>query len=375
MIYRLLENLDAHLKPGKVLVIYGPRQVGKTTLIKNFLSQSPQRRVRFDTGDDIRVRDVLSSSDKQRILDYAAGLELVAVDEAQQIPDIGRGLKILVDSRPDIFVIATGSSSFELASEIGEPLTGRKKIITLYPISQLELLHDSTPFELKGLLPSMLVFGTYPAVLTAKSPQEKREILSEIANSYLYRDILALAGIRNEKTLHHIVKLLAFQIGSEVSLHEISRSVGVDVKTVQRYLDLLEKSFVILPLSAFSRNLRKEVTRNKKYYFYDTGVRNAVIDQLQPLENRNDIGHLWENFIFVERLKARAYKNIPGQPYFWRTYDQKEIDLVEEADGKVSAFEVKWKPGKKSGALKTWHEHYPEAKLATIEPENYLSFL
>ncbi len=367
-------DIEKLLKPQKVLVIYGPRRVGKTTLLQNYLNTTSLK-YKLDTGDNIRIQQTLGSHDLSQILEYAQGYELIAIDEAQQIPNIGMGLKIIVDQIPDIKVIATGSSSFDLSHQIGEPLTGRKTTVILFPISQLELLEVYNKHELKEKLAEFLIFGSYPEVLTAKTKQEKVGILEEIVNSYLLKDVLSLEKIKGSKILLDLLKLLAFQLGSEVSLNELSIQLGIDVKTVARYLDLLEKSFVIVSLHGYSGNLRSEVTSKNKYFFLDNGIRNGIIAQFNGLDMRDDVGKLWENFIVIERLKKRSYKGIYGNSYFWRTYSQQEIDLVEERDGKLFGYECKWSHKKKTTVPEEWVSSYPKADFQVLTPQNYLDFI
>lgn len=374
MIKRIYEPLEDRLAPNKVLVIFGPRRVGKTTLMQSCLNQT-KLKYKLDSGDNIRTQQILSSQDFNQILAYIEGYELLAIDEAQAIPNIGMGLKIIVDNVPGIRVIATGSSSFELAGQVGEPLTGRKSTINLYPIAQSELLSIYNRFELKEKLPKFLVFGAYPEVVMANNQAAQIEILTEIANSYLLKDILTLDRIKNSRTLLDLLKLLAFQMGSEVALTELTTQLGVDVKTVKRYLDLLEKSFVIYRLNGFSRNLRQEVTNKAKYYFYDNGIRNAIIAKFNPLDQRDDVGALWENFMMMERLKYRAYHPLHANTYFWRTYNQQEIDLVEDYDGVLHGIEFKWSTTKKVSPPSRWKETYPDAIFQVINPDNYLDFV
>jgi len=374
MIKRFYDNLEKYIKPGKVLVLYGARRVGKTTLLKKFLEQT-KLKYRLDSGDNIRIQQLLSSQDFKLIGEYVAGYDLIAIDEAQQIPNIGMGLKIIVDQNPKLRVIATGSSSFDLSNQIGEPLTGRKQTITLFPIAQLELAGFHNRYELKQQLEDFLIFGSYPEVVTTKSRTEKIKLLQELVDSYLFKDILSLEQIKNSRILLDLVKLLAFQIGSEVSLSELSGKLKIDVKTVDRYLDLLEKTFVIARVGGFSGNLRSEITSKQKYYFLDNGIRNGVISQFNSFSDRDDLGGLWENFVAIERLKKRSYKNIYGNAFFWRTYGQQEIDIVEEQDGKLSGFEVKWSTKKDSHAPSEWTANYPEANFSVITPDNYLDFV
>lgn len=370
MIKRAYEPLDPYMKPNKVLVIYGPRRVGKTTLLNNYLAQTPLT-FKLAIGDDLPTQQLLSSQDVNLIKEYIEGYELFAIDEAQYVPNIGMALKIIVDQIPDIYVIATGSSSFELAGQIGEPLTGRKRTLTLYPISQSELLSLFNRYELRQKLEDYLIFGTYPEVVLARTRNEKIEIVREIAGSYLLKDILAFERVRNSRKLWDLLKLLAFQVGSQVSWNELATSLSVDFKTVQHYLDLLEKAFVIFRLGGFSRNLRKEVTRKAKYYFFDNGLRNAVIAQFNRLDQRDDVGELWENFMVIERCKFLAYLPEYANLYFWRTYDQQEIDLVEEGGGRLEGYEFKWSQHKPITPPKDWLKTYSNAGFSVISPENY----
>jgi len=375
MIKRIYDDLEKLIRPNKALVIYGSRRVGKTTILNNYLNQTAWK-YKLDSGDNIETQNRLSSQDFKEIIPYAEGYELLAIDEAQRIPNIGVGLKILIDQLNGLRVVVTGSSSFDLANQIGEPLVGRKTTVTLYPVSQLELLQSEyNSLELKDKLEEFLIFGSYPEVLTAKTKKGKRNFLKEIVNSYLFNDILDFDRVKSSRVIVDLTKLLAFQIGCEVSLNELSRSLGVDVKTVGRYLDLLEKAFIIVSVSGLRRNLRREVTSKRKYYFLDNGVRNGVISQFNGLDKRNDVGQLWENFIFMERLKKRAYKEISSNFYFWRTHEGQEIDLIEERDGNYFGFEFKWSEKGRAKTPSLWTENYPEAKYKTINRDNYLEFI
>ena len=369
---RQYDNLTQFLSPNKVLVIYGPRRSGKTTILKNFLAKT-KLKYRLDSGDNIQLRQILGSQDFSQIKNYASGYELIAIDEAQNIPNIGMGLKIIVDEIPGIKVIATGSSSFDLANKIGEPLTGRKRTIFLYPLSQMELSLDLNRFDLNQKLEEFLIFGSYPEIALLQDRNKKITALEELVNSYLFRDILALDKIKKSKKLVDLVKLLAFQVGSEVSLNELSTQLSLNVRTTERYLDLLEKSFVIISLGSFRRNLRNEILGKRKYYFLDNGVRNGIISQFNGLENRDDVGALWENFIFTEMIKSASYKERYANRYFWRTYDQKEIDFIEEREGKLFAYEFKWND--KAKPPKEFLETYPNTEFKTINKENYLDFI
>lgn len=374
MIPRVYKDFESFLEPGRVFVIYGPRRVGKTTLVDDYLSKTPWR-YKLDSGDNIRVQQVLSSQDFVQILGYVEGYQLLVIDEAQNIPNIGTALKIIVDQRPDIRVIATGSSSFELANQVGEPLTGRKRTLTLFPIAQLELAEQWNQYELKERLEDFLIYGSYPEILTSATNLQKRDRLNELVNGYLLKDILAVEQVKGSKYLLDLLKLVAFQIGKEVSCQELARQLGLSVKTIQRYLDLLEKAFVLVRVGGFSRNLRSEVVRKNKYYFYDTGLRNAVISQFNGLVDRSDVGELWENFLFIERLKKRTYRELYATSYFWRTYEGQEIDLIEEGDGQVRAYEFKWSCVGEANAPKQWLATYPQASYEEVHPNNYLQFI
>lgn len=372
-IKRFYSELGKHLETGKVLVIFGPRQVGKTTLVQDFLNETLLK-FKLETGDNIKIQTLFASQDLEKILAYARPYELIVIDEAQKIPNVGVALKMIVDHRPDIQVIVTGSSSFDLAGQIGEPLTGRKKTLTLFPLSQLELKEKYGVYELEQQLESYLIYGSYPEIITATTEDEKRIKIEEIAHSYLLKDILVLERVKSSKILLDLLRLIAFQIGKEVSLSELGTQLGIDRKTVARYLDIFEKSFILFSVRGFSRNLRKEVSKSSRYYFYDLGVRNALIANFNAINLRNDIGELWENFVFMERLKKRSYKNIFANVYFWRTWDKKEIDIVEEREGKLFGYECKWSK-LKAKAPKDWVESYPEASFEVISKENYLDLL
>ncbi len=374
MIRRSYEPLEGYLEPNKVLVIYGPRRVGKTTLLDHYLS-STKMRYRHAIGDNVPTQQVLSSLDITIIKEYLEGFELFAIDEAQFVPNIGRALKIIVDQIPGIYVIATGSSSFELAGQIGEPLTGRKRTLTLFPVAHTELLSLYNRFDLRQGLSEHLIFGTYPDIITAETRTQKIERVHEIAGSYLLKDILAFERVKGSKKLWDLLRLLAFQIGNEVSYNELATNLGVNVRTVQHYLDLLEKSFVIYRLGGFSRNLRKEVTQKSKYYFFDNGIRNAVIAQFNRLEQRDDVGTLWENFMVMERIKYLTYSANVANLYFWRTYSQQEIDFVEERGKQLDGYEFKWSPKKHAKAPSEWVNAYSQASYTVITPDNYQEFV
>ena len=367
-------KIESFIVPGKAVIIYGPRRAGKTTLLKTYLD-SCGLRFRLETGDDIRIRHLLGSGDLKQIVSFAEGFDLVAIDEAQEIAGIGMGLKILVDHLPNLRIIATGSSSFDLAGAVGEPLTGRKRTLTLFPIAQMELRRRFNHYDLNQRQAEFLIYGSYPEIVMTEGRKEKIALLEELSGSYLLKDVLALERIRSSRTLVDLLKLIAFQVGSEVSLNELATQVKLDIKTVARYLDILEKAFVIVRVGGFSRNLRNEVTRKAKYYFLDNGIRNAVIGHYNLLDSRDDIGALWENFIITERLKKRSYTGIYGTFHFWRTYNGQEIDYVEDRDGGLFGFECKWSAKQRVKPPKKWLESYPAATIEVVTPDNYLDFV
>jgi len=372
MIKRMLKVKNL-VEKGKVLMIYGPRQVGKTTLIKSFLDKT-NLKYRYDTGDSFEIADNLSQCTYKSTDEHVGNYELIVIDEAQKIENIGNALKLMVDRHPDRYYIVTGSSSFDLANKTDESLTGRKNVYTLYPISQLELNLDISKSELKSNLEDYLIYGSYPEVLLKKINSDKEFVIKMIANSYLIKDILEFNRIKNSQTIYKLLKLLAFQIGSEVSTTELASQLSVDVKTVSYYLDLLQKSFVLFPLYGFSRNLRNEINKMNKYYFYDVGIRNALISNFNKLGDRDDIGQLWENFILIERMKHNEYKKMNMNYYFWRTYEQQEIDLIEEGGGKLFGYEFKWQKNN-SKSPKLWLKTYNNASYQEINKENYFEFV
>ena len=370
---RIYDDLENRLVPNKVLVLYGPRQVGKTTILRSYLSDTKWK-YRLEVGDDIHAQEIFGSDDLRLLTEYAEGYELIAIDEAQRIPNVGQGLKLLVDNLPGIRIIVTGSSSFELSGQVGEPLTGRKKTFVLYPLSQYELRGQQSAFDLKADLEKYLVFGSYPEVLTAGKRSDKIAVIMEIVGSYLLKDVLELDRVKSSKLVLDLLRLLAFQVGQEVSLRELGTHLGIDYKTVARYIDFLEKSFVLYNLRGYSRNLRKEITKKSKYYFCDNGIRNGIVSNFNILSRRDDVGALWENFLVSERIKLQAYKPIRSNNYFWRTWDQKEIDFIEEREGKLFGFEFKWGGGKIT-APREWIDVYPEGVFAVVGRDGYLDFV
>ena len=372
MIPRAIKIEDS-LEKNKVIIIYGPRQVGKTTLVNDFLSHTHLKYKLF-SGDQLDFANDFSKCSLELIKKLLGDTQLLVIDEAQKIENIGRAIKLVVDNIPNIYVIATGSSSFDLANATDEPLTGRKNLITLYPIATIELRLIHTQHELEKNLNEYLIYGTYPNIITYKTNEQKQNRILEIKDAYLIKDILEFHGIKKSQIVINLLKLLAFQIGSEVSTSELGKTLGLDNKTIMRYLELLEKSFVIFRLNGFSRNLRKEVNKMGKYYFYDLGIRNALISNFNDLNTRNDVGQLWENFLMAERIKRNSYKKIATNYYFWRTYDQKEIDLIEERGGKLYGYEFKWNKDKVK-TPKDWLKAYENASYEVISPKNYFDFV
>lgn len=371
---RYLEKAgNSFLNPGKVSVLYGPRRVGKTELLKKLIS-SFEGSIYSGTGDNLELREILTSQELSKIATNFSKYELIFIDEAQRVPGIGFGLKLLIDNYPEKTIVVTGSSSFGLSKNIGEPLTGRNITRILYPLSVYELYNQSGGMKVHEQLENLMIFGGYPEVLNALTVTDKMEYLLSLRDSYLFKDILELENIRNPLKLTELLKLLAFQIGSEVSLNKLGNTLGIAKQSVERYLDLLEKTFIIKRAGGFSRNLRKEVVKSARYYFWDVGIRNALINNFNPLNQRNDTGMLWENFMYMERLKTKHYKRIFSNDYFWRTYDQQEIDLIEERSGKLFAYEFKYSP-KNIKAPKAWQNAYRDSEFMIISKENYLEFL
>jgi predicted AAA+ superfamily ATPase len=368
-----LENLTASLKPGKVVVIYGARRTGKTTLVTEYLKGVSEPYL-LVSGEDLIVQGYLSSQSLDKLRAFIGANRLLVVDEAQKVLNIGLNLKLIVDHIPDIRIIATGSSSFDLARSVGEPLTGRKTTLIQYPLAQMELDAVEQRHETDARLESRLVYGSYPEVVLLEDDRAREQYLKEIVSSYLYKDILEMEGIRQSAKISRLLQMLAFQIGKEVSFTELGVGLGMSKNTVDRYLDLLEKAFVIQRLGGFSRNLRNEITKNSRYYFVDNGVRNALINNFNPIDVRNDVGELWENYLIIERMKRQEYLRETANNYFWRTYTKQEIDLVEERQGKLFGYEIKW--GKaRFRPPREWTTAYPEASWSLINRDNYLEFI
>lgn len=358
----------------KIIVIYGPRQAGKTTLLAE-ITKSEKRKVRSFRGDDLLTQDLFSVPRLDYLENTVGDAQVIVIDEAQKIDNIGQSLKLLYDNRPRV-ILATGSSSFHLANKLAESMTGRATFFTLYPLAVSELPRGEIMFGLDKNFSELLRFGMYPKVHMMNSRDQKETYLLDIINTYLYQDLLSFEGIRKPKKIIDLLSLLAFQIGSEVSIQELSQNLSLSNIVVEKYLDVLEKMFIVINLRGFSRNLRKEISKTSKYYFTDLGLRNAIIRNFNPLKLRPDAGALFENFGILERMKLLSNTKKYANFYFWRTYDQKEIDLIEERDGKLNAFEFKFGDGKipkatKSEFLKT----YSHSNLKLINPENIEEFL
>lgn len=367
----VLDQIHSRMFSGKVILLFGPRQAGKTTLLRALIPK--QEDALWLNGDLPAHHRLLDEPTPERIGLLLNGRKILCIDEAQRITDIGLKLKILNDGLPDVQIIATGSSSFELAHRTGEPLTGRKWEYRLFPLSFGEMAVHSGVLEEHALLNHRLVFGYYPEIVT--HPGDEPERLSLLTDSYLYKDILAWEGVMKPQKLSLLLQALAYQVGSQVSYSELAQICGIDAKTVERYIDLLEKAFVVFRLGSFSRNLRNELKSSRKIYFYDNGIRNAIIGRFDPIELRDDRGALWENFVVSERIKRMAYTNRLTRPYFWKTTAQQEIDYIEELNGKLHAYEFKWQSSKKVKPPRSFTNAYPEASFNVVHPDNVFEFL
>jgi predicted AAA+ superfamily ATPase len=355
----------------KVIVIYGPRQAGKTTLT-NALLNGMNKEYQYFTGDDLYAQSIFSKNELESLKRVLKN-DIVFIDEAQKIENIGLSLKLMFDNL-SMKIIISGSASFELADKLNEPLTGRTKTFWLYPLAYSEIENKYTQTNPETALEEMLRFGMYPKIHDLANDKEKEAYLYEYLNNYLYKDILAFAGIRKPKKVVDLLTLLALQIGKEVSISELSKNLAISQKAVENYLDILEKMFVLVNLRGFSRNLRKEITKTSKYYFMDIGLRNALIRNFNPLKLRSDIGDLFENWVIIEKIKAANIFEKPANFYFWRTYDQQEIDLIEERDGKLLGYEIKWK-SKAVKSPREWLREYDNSSFAVINKENFIGFL
>lgn len=372
MINRVLEKtISDRWNDRKVIVVIGPRQVGKTTLLKNICQQ--RGTFLYLNGDDYGVRELLEQATEQRLRQIIGNNTTLFIDEAQRIKNIGLTLKIIHDQIDHVRLLVSGSSALEIASEINEPLTGRKYEMNLWPISWKEWVQEIGFVQARADLENRLIYGMYPEVLNNRGGEI--EVLKELASSNMYKDLLNHQGVRNPLLLEKILRALAFQIGNEISYNEIAQLVTSDRGTVESYIRLLEQCFVIFSLPALSRNMRNEIKQGRKIYFYDNGIRNAFAANFNPIQNRNDIGALWENFIISERLKHRSYQRAYGYTYFWRTYQQQEIDYIEEADGVMNAFEMKWNPHRKAKLPSNFKEAYPNHEFNIIHPDNFEEYL
>lgn len=367
----ILKHIKNHFFNNKAIIILGPRQVGKTTLLKKLSKQF--NNVLWINADNIEDRELFNKPSSVRLKSIIGEHKIVIIDEAQRIADIGIKLKLIIDNIPNIQLIATGSSSFELANTINEPLTGRKFEYNLFPFSFSEMVNHTNLLSEIKMLNHRLIYGYYPDVINNKG--KEKVILQQLTNSYLYKDILEWNKIKKSDKLIKLLQALSFQVGNQVSYHELGQIVGLNSETVESYINLLEQSFVVFTLSSFSRNLRNELKKSRKIYFYDNGVRNALIANYNPIELRNDIGALWENFIISERIKYCSYNNIYSNKYFWRTHAHQEIDYIEEREGKLFAYEFKWNKNKKVKLPKSFQNAYSDVHFKVITPENFERFI
>lgn len=368
---KLKEVIKGRLFKGKAIILIGARQVGKTTILKELTSGMDN--ILWLNGDDIETRSLLQDVSVEKFRSLIGIRKVMVVDEAQRIENIGLKMKLITDQIPEVQLILTGSSSFDLANRINEPLTGRKWEYTLYPLSFGEMAMHTNPIEELKHLPIRIVYGYYPDVVT--HPGDEREILKQITESYLYKDILEWERIRKSDKLVRLLQSLAFQVGSEVSLNELSRQIELDKNTIDKYIQLLEQAQVIFRLSSLSRNLRNELKSSRKIYFYDNGIRNALISNFNDIDMRNDVGALWENWIISELIKKRHYDRCFVNHYFWRTTQQQEVDYIEESDGRFVAYEFKWNPQKKAKLSQTFLKAYPNTDFITVNRDNFYTLL
>lgn len=375
MIARFIEKeLLKELRPAHVVGLFGARRTGKTVLLGSLAKKLKGKKLLRLHGQTLGVQEAFSSQRVEIIQKYTAGYDTVFIDEAQYISNIGLNLKLAVDTLPKLSFLVTGSSAFDLKNKLGEPLVGRSTFLKLYPLSQLELSKNENAFETIANLETRLIYGSYPQVVFSGSDNQKRKILENLRDGYLLKDILALENVKDSVFVFNLLRLIAFQIGHDISYAELAQNLNVHPDTVRRYLELLEKIFIIFPRQGYSRNLRKEYTKTPRYYFGDNGIRNVLISNFNPLASRDDAGALWENYCVSERQKRNDYKNIFANYFYWRTYDQKEIDLVEEREGRLFGFEMKW--GKVKGkAPKDFLQTYKGSSFEVINKENYRDFI
>lgn len=369
------ERLKTSLILNKVIVLVGARRIGKTSLVKSVLKDLVKEKVLQLNGEDMATAEVLKQRTDENYKRLLGNYKVLVIDEAQKIEDIGSILKLMVDEIPGIKILVTGSSMFDLTNKLGEPLTGRKRTFELFPLAQMEYQHYENLIQTKAGLAERLIYGSYPELLQYPNDADKSGYLKQLVNDYLLKDILAFEGVRNASKMFDLLRLIAFQVGKEVSLDELGRQLGMSKNTVEKYLDLLTKVFVIYKVKGFSRNLRSEIVKSNKWYFYDNGIRNVLIANFAPLTMRADVGELWENYCLAERLKFQQYTDLTVNNYFWRTYQQQEIDWVEERDGKLFAYELKWNADKKIKVPSAWKTAYPEAGFEVIHPGNYLDWI
>ena len=367
----ILPHIEASLFKGKVIVIYGARQVGKTTLVQHIRERYASTSLYLNC-DEPDIRASLTEQTSTVLRRLIGNYSLVVIDEAQRVRNIGLTLKLLVDNFPDIQVIATGSSSFELSNQVVEPLTGRKREFYLYPLSLNELLTKQSGLEVRRLLGHYLRYGTYPGVVTTDEPEM---LIREIADSYLYRDALEYQAVKNPDLLRRLLQAVALQTGNEVSYNELGRLLGISKNTAERYVHLLERAYIIFRLPPFSRNLRKEIGKRRKIYFYDLGIRNALINNFNPMHLRLDAGALWENFCIVERIKVNHNRGRYASPYFWRTYDGAEIDYLEDSGGRLFGFECKWSEKRPWRTPPAFVQAYPDSMVHLVNSETFLEVL
>jgi uncharacterized protein len=368
------KRIKEYLQPNKVVIILGARRVGKTELIKHLLEEIHEKAMILN-GEDQDVHLALQDRSVRNYKQLLNMTKLLVIDEAQAIPEIGLKLKLMVDSIEGLKILVTGSSVFDLDNQLGEPLVGRSYTFKLFPLAQMELAARENYMETRGSLNSRLIYGGYPELVHLPTNEKKESYLKEQVNSYLLKDILAFEGVRKQAKIVALLRLIAFRVGSEISMESIGKDLDLNKSTVERYLDLLSKVFIIYNVRGFSRNLDNEITKKSKWYFYDNGVRNALINNFNPMELRDDHGKLWENYIISERLKFQEYSQIHSANFFWRTHTQQEIDWIEDRGGKLCAYEFKWGSPKKTKVPALWGKAYPDASFETIHPNNYLDFI